>query len=143
MTTNRNGKRPRWAPWALMLAGIAILAFVFYGFPALRAIGLPVDAPIFGIIVTGLIIGSILCPIIGLGMALEAKPLWMIGCGAVLLCAGTGPLVAVGVMAQLGLSADPNPNPVGFGMLALFTLYPALILLIWGFSNWRLAKRGT
>jgi hypothetical protein len=67
----------------------------------------------------------------------------MIGCGALLLCAGTGPLVVVGVTAQLGLSADPNPNPVVFGMLALFTLFPALILLIWGVVNWQSARRGT
>lgn len=122
-----------------------MIAFVFRGFPALRAIGvpLPVNAPIFEVIVLQFIIGGILCLIIGLVLALKVRPIWMIGSGAVLLCAGTGPLVVVGVMAKLGLTADPNPNPVVFGMLALFTLIPALVLLMWGFANWRLAKRGS
>jgi hypothetical protein len=140
MTTNQTGQVSRWAGWALAIAGIVMIAFVFRGFPALRAIGVPVDAPISAVIVLQLIIGGILCLIIGLVFALKVRPLWMIGSGAVLLCAGTGPLVVVGVMAKLGLTADSNPNPVGFGMLALFTLIPSLVLLVWGFVNWRLAK---
>jgi hypothetical protein len=143
MTANQTGKRSRWVPWALMIAGIVMIGFVFGGFPALRATGLPVDAPIFGVIVLQLIIGGILCLIIGLVLALKARAIWMIGSGAVVLCAGAGPLVVVGVMAKLGLTADPNPNPVGLGILALFTLFPALVLLIWGFANWRSAKRIT
>jgi hypothetical protein len=143
MTANQAGKQPRWLPWALVLAGIAMIAFVFGGFPALRAIGVPVDAPQLGAVVLQLLVGGFLCVIVGLALPLQAKPLWMIGIGAVLLCAGTGPLIVVGVMAELGLSADPNPNPVGFGMLALFTSFPALVLLVWGFVNWRSAKRST
>ena len=40
--------------------------------------------------------------------------------GLLLLCVGTGPLLIVILAAQLGLTRDPNPNPVGFGILALF-----------------------
>jgi hypothetical protein len=102
-----------------------------------------VNAPIFGVIVLQLIIGGILYLIIALVLALRARPIWIIDSGAVLLCADTGPLVVVGVTAKLGLTADPNPNPVAFGMLALFTLIPALVLLMWGFVNWRLVKGGS
>jgi hypothetical protein len=143
MTTKQTGRGSRWVGWALAIAGIVMIAFVFRGFPALRAIGVPVNAPIFAVIVLQLVIGGILCLIIGLVLALKATPIWMIGCGAVLLCAGTGPLVVVGVMAKLGLAADSNPNPVAFGMLALFTLSPSLVLLMWGFVNWRLARGGS
>ena len=50
---------------------------------------------------------------------------WLGLAGAVL---GTGPLVAVIVAAGLGWTDDPNPNPVGFGMLAACTLVPSLVL---------------
>jgi len=145
MTANQADEPPRWVPWALIIGGICAVVFVFKGFPALKALGVPIDAPGFaselGILVMQLIIGGFLAVIIGMVLALKARPIWMIISGAVLLCAGTGPLLVVGVMAQLGLTADPNPNPVGLGMLALFTLFPALVLLVWGFVNWRSAKR--
>ena len=35
---------------------------------------------------------------------------------------GSGPLLTVGLGAQLGLTADPNPNPVFFGILAAMWL---------------------
>jgi hypothetical protein len=147
MTANQTDKPPRWLPWALMIGGIVMLGFVFEGFPALRAIGVPIDAPAFAptleILVMQMIFGGFLAVIIGLVLALKVRPKWMIGSGAVLLCAGTGPLLVVGVMAGLGLTADPNPNPVGFGILALFTLFPALLLLVWGFVSWRSEKRVT
>ena len=57
---------------------------------------------------------------------------WLIGIGATLLMLGTAPLVAVGLAAQLGLTADPNPNPVFFGMLAVMTFIPAVLLLACG-----------
>ena len=50
---------------------------------------------------------------------------WIGLAGAVL---GTGPLVAVIVAARLGWTDDPNPNPVGFGMLAACTLVPSLVV---------------
>ena len=37
--------------------------------------------------------------------------------GLALLVAGTGPLLLVVVAAELGLTSDPNPNPIGFGLL--------------------------
>jgi len=28
--------------------------------------------------------------------------------------------------------SDPNPNPIGPGLLAFFTFWPAVILIVWG-----------
>lgn len=62
--------------------------------------------------------------------------LWI---GVALLLAGCGPLVAIMAMAGVGLMQDPNPNPVGFGMLAGVTLWPSLGLIAIGV--WRTCRR--
>ena len=36
------------------------------------------------------------------------------------------------VAAELGLTSDPNPNPIGPVLLAFFTFWPAVILIVWG-----------
>ena len=53
-----------------------------------------------------------------------------VGCG--LLVLGTGPLFLIEIMAWLGLTTDPNPNPVGFGMLAAVTIWPSAGLIVYG-----------
>jgi hypothetical protein len=55
--------------------------------------------------------------------------LWI---GLALLCLGTGPLISVILATQFGFTRDPNPNPVGFGILALFTFWPSVILIVIG-----------
>jgi hypothetical protein len=52
--------------------------------------------------------------------------------GLGLLLVGTGPLVGIILAAQLGLWPDPNPNPIGPGLLAFFTFWPAVICLLVG-----------
>jgi hypothetical protein len=52
--------------------------------------------------------------------------------GLALLVIGTGPLLLVVVAAELGLTSDPNPNPIGLGLLTFFTFWPAVILIMWG-----------
>jgi hypothetical protein len=52
--------------------------------------------------------------------------------GLALLILGSGPLLAIGIAAGLGLLSDPNPNPIGPGLLAFFTFWPAVILIVWG-----------
>jgi len=51
--------------------------------------------------------------------------------GLALLVLGTGPLLLIVVAAELGLTSDPNPNRSA-GLLAFFTFWPAVILIVWG-----------
>jgi hypothetical protein len=57
--------------------------------------------------------------------------------GLVLLVLGTGPLLAVIGAAKLGLIDDPNPNPVAFGILAFFTFWPSVGLILSGLARVR------
>ena len=52
--------------------------------------------------------------------------------GASLFVLGSGPLLAIIVAAQLGLTSDPNPNPIGPGILAGITFWPSLALMLAG-----------
>jgi hypothetical protein len=52
--------------------------------------------------------------------------------GLALLVLGTGPLLLIVVATELGLTSDPNPNPIGLGLLAFFTFWPAVILIVLG-----------
>ncbi len=56
--------------------------------------------------------------------------LFWIGLG--LLVVGSGPLLTIIVAADLGLTRDPNPNPIGFGLLAGLTFWPAVIMIVIG-----------
>ncbi|HEY7141415.1 MAG TPA: hypothetical protein VIE44_15030 [Methylomirabilota bacterium] len=61
--------------------------------------------------------------------------------GLGLLVFGTGPLLFIIVAAAIGLWPDPNPNPVGPGMLAFLTFWPGLICLAVGIGKVRLGMR--
>ena len=52
--------------------------------------------------------------------------------GLVLLVLGAGPLLLIVVAAEVGLTSDPNPNPIGPGLLAFVTFWPAVLLIVWG-----------
>lgn len=52
--------------------------------------------------------------------------------GVALFVLGTGPLIAIIIAAELGLTRDPNPNPIGPGLLAFVTFWPSIILMIVG-----------
>ncbi len=52
--------------------------------------------------------------------------------GLGLLVLGSGPLLAIILLAGLGLWPDPNPNPVGPGLLFFFTFWPSIICLVIG-----------
>ncbi|MFZ0100853.1 MAG: hypothetical protein WCF47_22250 [Pseudolabrys sp.] len=54
--------------------------------------------------------------------------------GLATLIVGTSPLLLIIAAAALGLLSDPNPNPVGPGLLAFFTFWPAVIMIVWGLA---------
>ena len=57
---------------------------------------------------------------------------WWFRVGLGLLVLGSGPLIAIGVLAAIGLWPDPNPNPIGPGMLFFFTFWPTVLCLTVG-----------
>jgi hypothetical protein len=42
---------------------------------------------------------------------------------------GASPLLGIIFLAEIGVWPDPNPNPVGPGLLFFFTFWPALICM--------------
>ena len=51
----------------------------------------------------------------------------LVGLG--LLFFGSGPLLGIIIAAKLGLWPDPDPNPIGPGLLAALTFWPGVICL--------------
>ena len=56
----------------------------------------------------------------------------------ILLLLGSGPLFLIMLAAAVGLTDDPNPNPVYPGMLAGLTFWPSIALI--AFGAWRVRK---
>jgi hypothetical protein len=56
---------------------------------------------------------------------------WLI-IGMLLVVFGWGPLLAIVLLAAVGLWPDPNPNPIGPGLLFFFTSWPAVICIAIG-----------
>ena len=52
--------------------------------------------------------------------------------GLALVVFGWGPLMAIILLASVGLWPDPNPNPIGPGLLFFFTFWPAMICIAIG-----------
>jgi hypothetical protein len=68
------------------------------------------------------------------------RSLWVkIGLG--LLVVGAGPLLFIISAAALGLWPDPNPNPIGPGLLFFFTFWPAVICIVIGVIRVRMRNR--
>jgi hypothetical protein len=59
-----------------------------------------------------------------------------------LLILGTGPLLFIIVAAALGLWPDPNPNPIGPGLLAFLTFWPSIFCLAIGIARVRRDRDG-
>lgn len=59
----------------------------------------------------------------------------LVQAGLLVLVLGTGPLLLIIVAATLGLTRDPNPNPIGPGMLAMLTFWPGVILTVIGLTR--------
>lgn len=61
------------------------------------------------------------------------KTLFWVGLGVLVL--GVAPLALTLVFAKLGWTGDPNPNPVGLGILAFITFWPGVILVLVGLAQ--------
>jgi hypothetical protein len=57
---------------------------------------------------------------------------WCVRAGLALLLVGSAPLLAIILAAQIGLWPDPNPNPVGAGLLFFFAGCIATVCLAVG-----------
>jgi hypothetical protein len=68
---------------------------------------------------------------------LGSPVLWL---GVALLVMGSGPLLVIGLYLQW--HGDPNPNPVGPGILAFFTFWPSLLLIVIGLGLGIARNRG-
>jgi hypothetical protein len=66
---------------------------------------------------------------------------WWFTIGVVMLLLGSGPLLFIIVAAEVGLWPDPNPNPIGPGILCGLTLWPAVICIIVGIVRVRRRSR--
>ena len=62
--------------------------------------------------------------------------------GLALFVLGCGPLLLIIVAAAVGLWPDPNPNPIGPGILAFLTFWPSLICMVIGVARVRLRAKG-
>ena len=49
--------------------------------------------------------------------------------GLAMLLLGSGPLWAIVLLAAIGVWPDPNPNPIGPGLLFFFTFWPSVICI--------------
>lgn len=65
-------------------------------------------------------------------MSQYLKSTWVKVGGLGLLLVGATPSLIIVAAADLGLLRDPNPNPVGPGMLFGLTLWPAIICIVVG-----------
>ncbi|MDN3205350.1 hypothetical protein [Algoriphagus sediminis] len=64
--------------------------------------------------------------------------------GLVFLVFGSGPLLVTILMANLGLTSDPNPNPIFFGMMAGFSFWPGILFLLTAIiKKYKLRKMST
>ena len=64
---------------------------------------------------------------------------WWVRAGVGLLVVGSGPLVFIILAATVGLWPDPDPNPIGPGLLFFFTFWPAVVCLAVG--AWQTLRR--
>jgi len=61
-----------------------------------------------------------------------SRLLWI---GLALFVLGSGPLLITILLATLGLTRDADHNRVGFGILAFFTFWPSVILIVIGIAR--------
>jgi catechol 2,3-dioxygenase-like lactoylglutathione lyase family enzyme len=64
----------------------------------------------------------------------------LIRLGTIIFVLGTGPLLLIILLAKLGIG-DPNPNPIGPGLLGLLTFCPSVFIIALGLVRLREERR--
>jgi len=62
--------------------------------------------------------------------------------GAAVVIIGSAPLFTILLLAKVGLWPDPNPNPVGPGLLVFVTFWPGVILMAAGIFRSAIRRPG-
>ncbi len=88
-------------------------------------------------VIVAVVVGWMLNPIAGHVTAVLA---WLGSDFGNPLASPDGAIVTVILLSGLGLWPDPNPNPIGFGLLFFVTFWPAVICLGVGFFQ---SRRGS
>jgi len=52
--------------------------------------------------------------------------------GLIIFIVGSGPLLLVMLFSKIGLLQDTNPNPILFGIMAMVTFWPSILLILIG-----------
>ncbi|MFN8756344.1 MAG: hypothetical protein ACK5YB_12495 [Burkholderiales bacterium] len=70
---------------------------------------------------------------------------WLLRTGASCVALSALPLLLVGLAATLGLTRDPNPNPVGLGLLFVAGAIVGAVLALIGVVRtwWQLGQAGS
>jgi hypothetical protein len=55
--------------------------------------------------------------------------------GVAVLALGSGPLLVFVAVEEMGLIADPSPNPIGLGLLAFVTFWPGVVMTVVGLAQ--------
>ncbi len=61
--------------------------------------------------------------------------------GTILFILGSAPLLIIIIAAKIGLWPDPDPNPIGPGLLFFFTFWPSIICVIIGAAGIKRKRR--
>jgi hypothetical protein len=63
--------------------------------------------------------------------------------GLIVLVLGSSPLIAIILLAKIGVWPDPDPNPIGPGLLTFITFWPGVLLMIIGAKRVQARRRVT
>jgi hypothetical protein len=66
---------------------------------------------------------------------------WLFKVGFIVLFVGSAPLLAIILLAKIGVWPDPDPNPIGPGLLTFITFWPGALLMFIGVKRVQSQRR--
>ena len=66
---------------------------------------------------------------------------WIFTVGFIMLVLGSAPLITILVLAKIGVWPDPDPNPIGTGLLTFVTFWPGVLLMVIGVRQVQARRR--